>query len=263
MLGRFLSIAQQADHARFKPDAEQVAQLTGLSVKVARETIMISTFKSAVLISGLLATTACITDPNTGNRRVSKAAIGGVGGAAAGLLLGDLLGGRNDRTEKIVGAGIGAIAGAGIGAYMDAQEKKLRAQTAGTDVQVIRDGDNLVLNMPSGVTFATNQSAIQPQFRTTLDEVAQTLASYEKTYIDVYGHTDSTGNDSINIPLSQNRARSVADYLTTRGVQSARIATQGFGASQPVADNTSEAGKQSNRRVEIKIVPVRESDVRS
>lgn len=230
---------------------------------VAREKDMISKLTSAVLMSGLLATTACVTDPTTGNRRISKAAIGGVGGAAAGLLLGDILGGKNDRTEKIVGAGIGAIAGAGIGAYMDAQEKKLRAQTAGTDVQVTRDGDNLLLNMPSGVTFATNQSAIQPQFRTTLDQVAQTLASYEKTYIDVYGHTDSTGNDSINVPLSQNRARSVADYLTTKGVQSARIATQGFGASQPIADNNTIAGKQANRRVEIKIVPVRESDVKS
>ena len=224
---------------------------------------MISKLTSAALISGLLATTACVTNPETGNRTISKAAIGGVGGAAAGLLLGDLLGGRNDRTEKIVGAGIGAIAGAGIGAYMDAQERKLRAQTAGTDVQVIRNGDNLLLNMPAGVTFATNQSAIQPQFRTTLDQVAQTLTSYEKTYIDVYGHTDSTGNDGINLPLSRDRARSVADYLSSRGVQSARVATQGFGASQPVADNSTEAGKQANRRVEIKIVPVREADMRS
>ena len=224
---------------------------------------MITKVTGAALIGGLLATAACTTNPDTGNRRISKAAIGGVGGAAAGLLLGDLLGGRNDRTEKIVGAGIGALAGAGVGAYMDAQEKKLRAQTAGTDVQVIRDGDNLVLNMPSGVTFATNQSAIQPQSRNTLDHVAQTLTSYEKTFIDVYGHTDSTGNDGINIPLSRDRARSVADYLTTRGVQSARIATQGFGASQPVAENSSEMGKQANRRVEIKIVPVREGDMRS
>ena len=223
---------------------------------------MITKVTGAALIGGLLATAACTTNPDTGNRRISKAAIGGVGGAAAGLLLGDLLGGRNDRTEKIVGAGIGALAGAGVGAYMDAQEKKLRAQTAGTDVQVIRDGDNLVLNMPSGVTFATNQSAIQPQSRNTLDHVAQTLTSYEKTFIDVYGHTDSTGNDGINIPLSRDRAQSVADYLTTRGVQSARIATQGFGASQPVAENSSEMGKQANRRVEIKIVPVREGDMR-
>jgi outer membrane protein OmpA-like peptidoglycan-associated protein len=224
---------------------------------------MISKLTSAAVIGGLLATAACTTDPDTGQRRISKAAIGGIGGAVGGYLLGDLVGGRRDRTEKIVGAGIGALAGAGVGAYMDAQEKKLRAQTAGTDVQVIRDGDNLVLNMPSGVTFATNQSAIQPQFRTTLDQVAQTLTSYEKTYIDVYGHTDSTGNDNINVPLSQDRARSVADYLATRGVQAARIGTQGFGASQPVADNNSEIGRQANRRVEIKIVPVREGDVRS
>jgi len=224
---------------------------------------MISRATSAILIGGMLATAACTTDPNTGKRTISKAAIGGLGGAVGGYLLGDLVGGRRDRTEKIVGAGIGALAGAGIGAYMDAQEKKLRAQTAGTDVQVIRDGDNLVLNMPSGVTFATNQSAIQPQFRTTLDQVAQTLVSYEKTYIDVYGHTDSTGNDGINIPLSRDRAQSVANYLGTRGVQYARIGTQGFGASQPVADNDSEVGRQANRRVEIKIVPVREGDVRS
>ena len=127
----------------------------------------------------------------------------------------------------------------------------------------MRQGDNLVLNMPSSVTFATNEYAIQPQFRTTLDQVAQTLSSYEKTYIDVYGHTDSTGNDTINLPLSQARARAVADYLSTRGVQSARVETQGFGASQPVADNSSEIGRQANRRVEIKIVPVRESDVRT
>jgi outer membrane protein OmpA-like peptidoglycan-associated protein len=224
---------------------------------------MVSKVAGVFLIGGLLVTAGCTTDPTTGKRTISKAAIGGAGGLVGGYLLGDLVGGRNDRTEKILGAGIGAIAGAGIGAYMDAQEKKLRAQTAGTDVQVIRDGDNLVLNMPSGITFATNQSMIQPQFRTTLDEVAKTLVSYEKTYIDVYGHTDSSGNDSINMPLSRDRARSVADYLTTRGVQTARIGTQGFGSSQPIADNTSDAGKQANRRVEIKIVPVRESDARS
>lgn len=263
MFGRILSIAQQADHHAFKQSEEQLVQVIGSLVKIARENIMFTKVTGAVLIGGLLVTTACTTNPETGKRTISKAAIGGVGGAAAGLLLGDLLGGRNDRTEKILGAGIGAIAGAGIGAYMDAQEKKLRAQTAGTDVQVVRQGDNLLLNMPSGVTFATNQSMIQPQFRTTLDQVAQTLASYEKTYIDVYGHTDSTGNDGINLPLSRDRARSVADYLSTRGVQPARMATQGFGASQPVADNNNEVGKQANRRVEIKIVPVRESDVRS
>ncbi|MGD9811414.1 MAG: glycine zipper domain-containing protein, partial [Sphingobium sp.] len=128
-----------------------------------------------VALVALLATTACVTDPETGNRKISKAAIGGVGGALGGYLLGDLVGGRHDRTEKIVGAGIGAVAGAGIGAYMDAQEKKLREKTAGSGVDVIRDGDNLLLRMPSGITFATDSATVQPQFRSTLDEVASTL----------------------------------------------------------------------------------------
>jgi outer membrane protein OmpA-like peptidoglycan-associated protein len=212
------------------------------------------------LSAALLATTAaCVTDPVTGERTISKAAIGGGLGVIAGYLGGDLVGGRNDRTEKIVGAGIGAIAGAGIGAYMDRQERQLREQTAGSGVEVDRVGDELLLRMPSGVTFATNSYEIQPQFRPTLDEVASTLAQFPATYIDVYGHTDSTGGDAINIPLSQNRAQSVANYLMTRGVNAARIGTQGFGSSQPVASNTTEAGKQANRRVEIRVVPVQQT----
>lgn len=213
-------------------------------------------FGTAALTAALLATTACTTNPETGNRVLSKAAIGAAIGTVGGFFAGDLIGGKRDRTEKIVGAGIGAIAGGAVGAYMDKQERDLRRQTAGTGVEVVRQGDEIQLNMPSGITFATNSYAIEPQFRTTLDEVARTLAAYEKTFIDVRGHTDSTGGDRINVPLSQNRARSVADYLTGRGVQPARIATQGFASSQPVADNNTEAGKQANRRVEIKIVPV-------
>jgi len=147
-------------------------------------------------LAAMLATTACTTDPNTGQRHISKAAIGGIGGALGGYLLGDLVGGRRDRTEKILGAGIGAVAGAGIGAYMDAQERKLREETAGSGVDVIRDGDNLVLRMPSGITFTTDSASVQPQFRPTLDEVSSVLAQYPKTYIDVYGHTDSDGSDA-------------------------------------------------------------------
>jgi outer membrane protein OmpA-like peptidoglycan-associated protein len=199
----------------------------------------------------------CVTDPVTGEKRVSRAAIGGGVGALGGYLLGDLVGGRNDRTEKIVGAGIGAIAGVAVGSYIDKQEQELRRRTAGTDVQVIRQGDELVLRMPSNVTFATNESAIQPQFRPTLDQVADVLREYRSTYVDVYGHTDSTGSDDYNLALSDRRANSVRDYLVMRGVEPARLGTRGFGESQPIASNDTEEGRAQNRRVEIKIVPVR------
>jgi outer membrane protein OmpA-like peptidoglycan-associated protein len=213
-------------------------------------------------LAAMLATTACTTDPNTGERRMSKAAIGGIGGALGGYLLGDLVGGRNDRTEKILGAGIGAIAGAGVGSYMDAQERKLREQTAGSGVDVIRDGDNLLLRMPSGITFAYDRADVQPQFQPTLNEVASVLAQYPKTYIDVLGHTDSDGSDAYNQGLSERRASAVAAYLSSHGVQSARIATRGYGKTQPIASNATEEGKAANRRVEIKIAPVTEGDVR-
>lgn len=212
-------------------------------------------------LAAMLATAACTTDPNTGQRQISKAAIGGIGGALGGYLLGDLVGGRRDRTEKILGAGIGAVAGAGIGAYMDAQERKLREETAGSGVDVIRDGDNLVLRMPSGITFDYDSATVQPQFQPTLNDVSSVLAQYPKTYIDVYGHTDSDGSDAYNQTLSERRAQSVASYLTSHGVQSARIATRGFGETQPIASNESDQGKASNRRVEIKIAPVTEGDV--
>ncbi|MCP1468391.1 outer membrane protein OmpA-like peptidoglycan-associated protein [Sphingobium sp. OAS761] len=212
-------------------------------------------------LAAMLATTACTTDPATGERRVSKAAIGGIGGALGGYLLGDLVGGKRDRTEKIVGAGIGAIAGAGIGAYMDAQERKLREETAGSGVDVIRDGDNLLLRMPSGITFGYDSATVQPQFQPTLNDVASVLAQYPKTYIDVLGHTDSDGSDAYNQGLSERRAQAVANYLVSRGVQSARIGTRGYGETQPIASNATEEGKAANRRVEIKIAPVTESDV--
>lgn len=209
----------------------------------------------------LLGVTACTTDPETGQRTISKTAIGGIGGALGGYLLGDLVGGRRDRTEKIIGAGIGGIAGAGIGAYMDKQERDLRERTRGTDVEVTRQGDDLLLNIPSGINFAYNSANVQPQFRATLDKVAGVLADYDQTYVDVYGHTDSTGSDTYNQDLSERRATSVADYLSSHGVQAARIATRGFGETQPIASNETEAGRAENRRVEIKVVPVSQNDV--
>jgi outer membrane protein OmpA-like peptidoglycan-associated protein len=211
---------------------------------------------SASLLILALPLAACTTNPETGNKRISKTVIGGIGGALGGYLLGDLIGGKRDRTEKILGAGIGAVAGAGVGYYMDGQEKKLRRQTAGTGVGVTREGDELVLDMPSEVTFATGSANLDPLFRTTLDKVAATLTEYEKTYVDVLGHTDSVGTDAFNQTLSEQRATTVADYLSLKGVQRARLATKGYGESQPRASNTTEQGRAQNRRVEIRLVPV-------
>ena len=214
------------------------------------------TMLTAIALSGAVLATACTTDPYTGQRRVNNAAVGIIGGALGGYLLGDLVGGHNDRTEKVIGAGIGAIAGGAVGVYMDRQEADLRRQTAGTGVEVIRQGDDLILRMPSGITFPVDRYDIQPQFRSTLDGVAQTLGSYNQTYIDVLGHTDTTGSHEHNQGLSERRAASVADYLSGRGVQRARIATRGYGETAPLyMPDTTEAQRAANRRVEIKIVP--------
>lgn len=216
----------------------------------------------AALAASTLAVSGCTTDPTTGERRISRTAIGGIGGALGGYLLGDVVGGRRDRTEKILGAGIGGLAGAGIGVYMDRQERALRERTAGTDVEVVRRGDDLLLNMPSGVLFAYDSANVEPRFRQTLDRVADTLAEYNQTYVDVYGHTDSIGSDAYNQALSERRATAVADYLAGRGVQAARIGTRGYGETQPVQPNDTEEGRAANRRVEIKLVPVTQNDVR-
>lgn len=211
----------------------------------------------------MLGTTACVTDPETGNQRISTTgAIGTAVGAVGGYLLGDLIGGRNDRTERIVGAGIGAVAGGAIGTYMDRQQRDLEEATAGTDTEVIREGDNLYLQMPGSVAeFDVDSAALRPTFQTQLDEIATTLNTYPETYIDVYGHTDSDGSDAYNLDLSRRRAQSVSSYLQSRGVNGARIATQGFGESTPIATNATAEGKQRNRRVEIRITPITQQDV--
>lgn len=213
---------------------------------------------AATLASALVATAACTTNPETGNQRVSRTAIGAVAGAVGGYLLGDLVGGRHDRTERIAGAGIGAIAGGAVGYYMDRQEAELRRQTAGTGVDVIRQGDDLILRMPSSVTFDVDRAEVKPQFYSVLDDVGRTLGSYNQTYIDVLGHTDTTGSHEHNQGLSERRAASVAAYLSSRGVDRARMATRGYGETTPLylPDDT-EMKRAANRRVEIKVVPFR------
>lgn len=210
----------------------------------------------AAALSAMLMMSACTTDPYTGQQTINRTAVGIGVGALGGYLLGDLIGGDHDRNAKVITAGIGAIAGGAVGHYMDRQEAELRRQTAGTGVDVYRQGDELVLRMPSGITFPVDRSDIQPQFQATLDQVSQTLASYNQTYVDVMGHTDSTGSDAYNQALSERRAQSVATYLTAHGVDRARMGIRGFGESQPIASNDDEMGRSQNRRVEIKVVPV-------
>ncbi len=215
---------------------------------------------TVAVIASSLALAACVTDPNTGQQTLSRGGGGALAGAGAGALLGALLGGRNNRAEVLIGTGIGAIAGGAIGGYMDKQERELRARTANTGIEVERQGEEISIKLPSGISFDFNSSAVKPEFRPALDQVAQTLATYQSTFIDVSGHTDAIGSDAVNQRLSEQRAQAVADYLSYQGVNRARVATRGFGKQFPIASNDTEAGRAQNRRVEIKLSPVTEQD---
>ena len=193
--------------------------------------------------------------PDDPNRTKRGALIGAAIGAAAGLLSGDDAVERRQRA--LVGAGVGGLAGAGIGAYQDRQEAELRRQMAGTGVDVVRQGDNITLNMPSNITFDFDSSTLKPQFTPILDNVAQTLTQYNQTVVEVAGHTDNVGTDSYNQALSERRANSVAAYLGSRGVMQQRMITVGAGESRPIASNDTESGRAQNRRVEITLVPVK------
>jgi len=207
----------------------------------------------------VLSIPACKTiDPYTGEEKVSNTTKAAAIGAAAGAVVGAVSGDDSQERKKriLIGAGVGALAGGGVGAYMDRQEAALRKQLAGTGVSVTRMGDDIVLNMPGNVTFPTNQAAIDSNFYPVLDSVALVLNEYEKTLVEVVGHTDSTGTDSINQPLSQQRASSVGSYLQSQHVLAQRIDTYGVGASYPVASNNTAAGRAQNRRVEITLLPL-------
>jgi outer membrane protein OmpA-like peptidoglycan-associated protein len=202
---------------------------------------------------------ACTTNPYTGEERASRTVTSGAGGAAAGAaagaIAGAIIGGGNVGRGAAIGAGIGAAAGIGIGAYQDRQQAKLRQQLAASGVSVTRDGDNIILNMPSDITFDVNRSEIKPGSYETLNSVALVLKEFNKTSVAVYGHADSTGPEDYNLRLSQQRALSVSNYLAAQGVSPGRLNAVGFGESRPIADNSSEVGRAANRRVEIIIEP--------
>lgn len=215
--------------------------------------LMVSATFLAFLIGG------CTTDPFTGEQKVSNTAIGVGAGAGVGAVAGAILGSAvsaDARKTALIGAGIGALTGGGIGLYMDNQESKLRKRLEGTGVSVTRVGDSIVLNMPSNITFDTNQADVKPPFFNTLNSVALVFKEYNQTLINVIGHTDSSGDANYNYDLSRRRAASVAQYLAAQQLDSNRFSVEGHGASDPVASNATASGKAQNRRVEITILPL-------
>ena len=219
-------------------------------------------FVSSLAALSLVTVSGCVTDPNTGEKKVSRTAIGAGGGALAGLLLGGLIGGG---TGRIIGAGIGGIAGGAVGYQMDKQIRELKESTAGSGVDIteVDNGQAILVNLPDGVTFDVDSSTLKPQFRTTLNEISANLNQYPNSLIDVYGHTDSTGSDQYNQALSERRASTVANYLVMQGVSAARIRSQGYGETMPIASNDTIEGRARNRRVEIKIVPITQEQVQA
>jgi outer membrane protein OmpA-like peptidoglycan-associated protein len=216
--------------------------------------------KSIIALTALAFTlSACSTNPFTGEQQVSNTAVGVGAGAGIGAGVGALVGaavGADVRKSALIGAGLGLLSGGAIGVYMDAQEAKLRKQLQGTGVSVTRVGDSIVLNMPSNVTFATNQAAVKPQFNATLNSVSLVFKEYKQTLINVVGHTDSSGDANFNYDLSRRRAAAVAQYLEATNLDANRFSVEGHGASDPIASNATVSGKAQNRRVEITILPL-------
>jgi len=197
-------------------------------------------------------------DTSNGLKTHSNTKTGALIGAGVGALAGALSNKKGDQARKnaVLGAGIGALAGAGVGAYMDRQNKDLRAKLEGRGVYVTNNGDNIVLNMPGDVTFESASADLAPNFEPVLDDVATILNQYPSTYIDVVGHADSQGSDAYNQDLSERRANAVAGYLVNAKVKQERIYVAGMGESQPIASNATPEGRAQNRRVEITLRPI-------
>ncbi|MBB3190083.1 OmpA family protein [Halomonas cerina] len=214
---------------------------------------LIAPLAAAVLLVG-----CTTTDPYTGQTQRSQtgtgAAIGAAVGAAAGALSGD--GSTSRRDRALIGAAVGAAAGGGIGAYMDRQEEQLRQSTQGTGIGVDRRGDDIVLNMPSEVTFGFDSSELTTSARSALNDVSAVLQQYPDTRVNIAGHTDSTGDAAYNQRLSEQRAQSVGNYLAQSGVSGGRLNMTGYGENQPVASNATEQGRAQNRRVEVTLTPI-------
>lgn len=211
-----------------------------------------------VCIAALLASACTTLDPYTREEQTARAQrgaiIGAASGAAVGLITGD--GSMERKKRALIGAGLGALAGGAVGYYQDRQELRLRQELEGTGVSVTRTGDNITLNMPGNITFATNSADLNAGFFAVLDSVSRVVAEFDQTVVEVAGHTDSTGSDGYNQALSVDRAASVALYLQSRDVLAARIIQVGMGEGRPVATNDTASGRQLNRRAELTLVPL-------
>ena len=226
---------------------------------------MMQKILAAALVASLaFGTAGCKSlDAYTGEEKTSSTAKGSAIGAAIGAVIGYASAKDKDRRDKrkaiLAGAAVGGLGGAAVGAYMDRQEEELREKLEGTGVSVTRSDDDLILNMPGNVTFDTDSSQLKSSFSAVLDSVALVLKEYDQTLVEAAGHTDSTGSNSYNQNLSQQRAYSVGNYLIDQGINSDRVLTIGHGESRPIADNKTPAGREQNRRVELTLVPITES----
>lgn len=211
----------------------------------------IVTLATAVVMAG------CTVNPYTGEKQTSKAAKGAGIGAIAGAAIGVATGkdAESRRKNALIGAGAGAAIGGGVGAYMDVQEAKLRKQLEATGVSVTRDGNNIILNMPGNITFASDSATVSGNAAEVLKSVSLVLKEYKKTNIVVAGYTDSTGQAKYNQLLSQQRAQAVANELLNNGVDNGRVQSRGYGASNYIASNDNASGRAQNRRVELTLVP--------
>jgi outer membrane protein OmpA-like peptidoglycan-associated protein len=212
--------------------------------------ILVALVSSASVLCGCETMQQAATSPDYAKTR-RNAGYGAAAGAVIGLLT------KGDKLQNaMIGAAIGGVAGGAIGNYQDRQERKLREELAGTGVEVVRKDNNLTLNMPDNITFASSSAVLNTNLHPILDKVSGTLAEYGDTVIEVAGHTDSNGAAAYNQTLSEQRAQSVASYLTTHGVKQQRLIVVGAGEDHPVASNTTPEGRAQNRRVELTIVPV-------
>jgi outer membrane protein OmpA-like peptidoglycan-associated protein len=215
--------------------------------------------KGAGLVLVSVLATGCMTyDPYTGEEKTSNATKGATIGAVTGALIGVATSSKNDRGKgALIGAAAGGALGGGAGYYMDQQESKLRHQLEGTGVRVVRNGDEITLVMPGNITFDTGKSDIKTNFTSVLGSVGVVLKEFDETAIQVEGHTDSTGSQSGNQVLSEQRASSVKYYLQGEGIPSGRIHATGYGPRQPIASNKTAQGREANRRVELKLLPLK------